>query len=88
LERAFQLELARRTAVAAGRDPDSIEYTRIGSIEMTAERVDRSTSDIAKVIGLTPRAIRTRLAKLIDRGLLREVGTSPTRPKRRYFSAG
>jgi DNA-binding Lrp family transcriptional regulator len=46
------------------------------------------TSDIAKVIGLTPRATRTRLAKLIDRGLVREVGTSPRDPKRRYFPAG
>lgn len=45
------------------------------------------TSDIAKVIGLTPRATRTRLAKLINRGLVREVGTSPRDPKRRYFPA-
>jgi probable F420-dependent oxidoreductase len=44
-ERASQLELARRTAVEAGRDPDSIEYTRMGSIEMTAERVDRLAAE-------------------------------------------
>lgn len=45
------------------------------------------TSDIARVIRLTPRATRTRLARLIERGLVREIGTSPRDPKRRYFLA-
>lgn len=43
------------------------------------------TSQIAKTIGLTPRATRTRLARLVGSGLLREVGTGPQDPKRRYF---
>jgi predicted HTH transcriptional regulator len=43
------------------------------------------TSDIAEAIGLTPRATRTRLARLVGSGLLREVGTGPQDPKRRYF---
>ena len=43
------------------------------------------TSAIAKMIGLTPRATRTRLLRLVERGLVREVGTSPQDPKRRYF---
>lgn len=45
------------------------------------------TSQIAAVIGLSPRATRTRLSKLVERGLVREVGTSPQDPKRRYFAA-
>jgi len=45
----------------------------------------RVTNEIAKVIGLTPRATRTRLVRLVERGLVREVGTSPQDPKRRYF---
>ena len=45
------------------------------------------TSEIAKVIDLTPRATRTRLARLVGRGLVREVGTGPQDPKRRYFRA-
>ena len=45
-----------------------------------------ATREIAEHIGLTPRATRTRLAGLIARGLLREVGTGPQDPKRRYFS--
>ncbi len=46
-----------------------------------------ATSEIAKSIGLTPRATRTRLAHLVGNGLVREVGTGPQDPKRRYFRA-
>src|SRR5262249_3953407 len=48
----------------------------------------RLTSEIAAVIALTARATRTRLARLVGRGLVREVGTGPQDPKRRYFKAG
>ncbi len=47
----------------------------------------RLTSEIAQAISLTPRATRTRLARLVGRGLVREVGTGPQDPKRRYFRA-
>lgn len=43
------------------------------------------TSEIAKLIDLSPRATRTRLARLVGSGLVREVGTGPQDPKRRYF---
>ena len=45
------------------------------------------TSEIAKTIGLSPRATRTRLARLVGSGLVREVGTGPQDPRRRYFEA-
>ena len=47
-----------------------------------------STQEIATVIGLTGRATRSRLLKLVERGLVREIGTSPQDPRRRYFRAG
>lgn len=47
----------------------------------------RLTSEIAAAIGLTPRATRTRLARLVGRGLVREIGTGPQDPRRRYFKA-
>jgi ATP-dependent DNA helicase RecG len=47
----------------------------------------RLTHEIATGIGLTSRATRTRLIRLIGRGLVREVGTSAKDPKRRYFRA-
>jgi ATP-dependent DNA helicase RecG len=47
----------------------------------------RSTSEIAEAIGLTPRATRTRLARMVGRGLVHEIGTGPQDPKRRYYRA-
>ncbi|MCO6512472.1 MAG: winged helix-turn-helix transcriptional regulator [Aridibacter famidurans] len=44
------------------------------------------TRDIAEAIGLSPRATRTRLAALVEKGLVREIGTGPQDPKRRYFA--
>jgi ATP-dependent DNA helicase RecG len=43
-----------------------------------------STSQIAKRIGLSPRAARTRLVSLIERGLVAEIGSGPQDPHRRY----
>ncbi|MEU6037220.1 TIGR03619 family F420-dependent LLM class oxidoreductase [Actinomadura sp. NPDC047616] len=39
-ERAAQMDLARSTAVEAGRDPEALEYTRFGSMDMSTERVE------------------------------------------------
>ncbi len=46
-----------------------------------------STREIAVAIERTARATRTRLLRLVERALVREVGTSPQDPKRRYFRA-
>ncbi len=46
------------------------------------------TSEVASVIGLTPRATRTRLARLVEAGLVREIGTGPQDPRRRYHASG
>ena len=44
-----------------------------------------TTAEIANAIGLSPRATRTRLVRLIGHGLVREIGTGPQDPKRRYY---
>ncbi|MEP7364060.1 MAG: helix-turn-helix domain-containing protein [Acidobacteriota bacterium] len=44
-----------------------------------------STSVIAKKVKLSPRATRTRMAALVERGLVAEIGTGPKDPHRRYF---
>ena len=44
-ERTEQRDLMRETARAAGRDPDALEYTRWGSIDMTADDVARHAAD-------------------------------------------
>jgi predicted HTH transcriptional regulator len=57
-------------------------------LDALADGNGRSTREIAAAIERTPRAARTRLVKLVERGLVREIGTSPQDPKRRYFRAG
>jgi predicted HTH transcriptional regulator len=54
-------------------------------VELLSEADGLSTQQIAKAIGRTTRAARTRLAKLVQRGLVREVGTSARDPRRRYY---
>ncbi len=39
-ERAEQLELARAEAAKAGRDPEALEYTRHGSIDISRDKVE------------------------------------------------
>ena len=45
----------------------------------------RSTAEIAKTVSLSARATRTRLADLVKRGLVIEVGSGPQDPRRQYF---
>ena len=56
-------------------------------LESLAGGKGHSTSEIAAAIGLTPRATRTRLARMVGRGLVHEIGTGPQDPKRRYYRA-
>ncbi|MFC1707158.1 ATP-binding protein [Planctomycetota bacterium] len=55
-------------------------------LDMLADGQGRSTSEISKPIGRSTRATRTRLLSLIGRGMIREVGTGPRDPKRKYFA--
>ena len=63
----------------------ALDKTEQAILAPLSDGTGRVTSEIATVIGLTPRATRTRLVRLVERGLVREVGTSPQDPKRRYF---
>jgi DNA-binding Lrp family transcriptional regulator len=51
------------------------------------EEVGLSTSQIAKQINLSPRAARTRLGSLVERGLIEEIGSGPHGFHRRYHLA-
>ncbi len=76
----------RVTLHTSKRSSPTADPTDRNILEMLDRDEGLSTQEIASAIGLTPRATRTRLAKLVDRGLVREIGTSPQDPKRRYFS--
>jgi len=49
------------------------------------EQRGRSTAQVAKAVSLSARATRTRLASLVDRGLVIELGSGPKDPRRQYF---
>lgn len=83
-------ELATRfrvTMAAARTGHPALDETDQAIVESLADGKGHSTRQIADVIDLTPRATRTRLARLVGRGLVREIGTGPQDPKRRYFLA-
>ena len=46
-----------------------------------------ATSEVARRIGLSPRTARMRLASLVERGLVVEIGSGPKDPQRRYHLA-
>jgi predicted HTH transcriptional regulator len=54
-------------------------------LDLLADETGRTTAEIARHIARSPRATRTRLIALIERNLLREIGTGPRDPQRRYY---
>ena len=69
---------------ATGYAIDATDQLILALLESGGEH---GTGKIAKAVGLTPRATRTRLVKLVSRGLVREVGTGPHDPKRHYIAS-
>ncbi len=65
--------------------PSRVDVTEQAILDSLTGGNGLSTQEIAIMIKRTPRATRTRLIKLVARGEVREVGTSPQDPKRRYF---
>lgn len=83
-------ELATRfrvTLYVARAAVPTVSPTDRAILDALAGGAGRSTLQIAGAIGLSSRATRTRLARLVSQGLVREIGTSPQDPKRRYFLA-
>ncbi len=77
-----------RVTIATTRvGPRVVEDTDQAILDALRGAKGRATSEIAATIGLSPRATRTRLARLVGRGLVREIGTGPQDPRRRYFLA-
>lgn len=71
-ERATQLEIMRAAATEAGRDPDALEYTRWGSIDMSPADVESRVSNgttrlVVAPASLDPREQRDQLSAFADR---------------------
>ncbi|MEA5413473.1 winged helix-turn-helix transcriptional regulator, partial [Synechococcus sp. BA-120 BA3] len=67
--------------------PAVVDATERAILASLKEGQGLATREIAAIIGLSARATRTRLSRLIDRGLVREIGTSAKDPQRKYFLA-
>jgi ATP-dependent DNA helicase RecG len=78
----FRVTLYKTPAPAEA--PDPIEKA---IFELLADGSGYTTAQVAKVIGRTPRATRARLASMVARGLVQEVGRGPQDPKRKYYLA-
>jgi ATP-dependent DNA helicase RecG len=83
-------ELATRFRVTLSTErvgPSALDETDQAILDTLAGGKGLLTSEIANSIELTSRATRTRLARLVGSGLVREVGTGLQDPRRRYFRA-
>lgn len=90
LEAPLFEEVATHFRVTLFSAPKRAPRVDAPSLEILAElkrRGGMSTAEVARAIHRTARATRTRLEQLVRRGLVVEVGTSPTDPRRRYFLA-
>ena len=83
-EIGFRVRVTLRTEVIRSPSVDPKDRTILGLLEGTE---GRATREIAGAIGLSTRSTRTRLARLVRRGLVREVGTGPNDPRRVYLKA-
>jgi len=84
-------ELGARFRLTLSTKPDKspkIDTTDRSILELLAAGEGRSTARIGVAISLSPRATRTRLAHLVQRGLIVEVGSGPQDPRRKYFRVG
>lgn len=78
----FRVTLSAERGLAAQQD--DLDQRLIDEIT-AGERL--STSTLAKAVGLSPRSVRTRLARLVDRGVIVEIGSGPNDPRRVYAIA-
>ena len=97
-EIGFRLRVTIRTDQVGTVTVDPTDRAILGLLEPASEdraeapppdgvhAAGRGTRDIAAAIGLSPRATRMRLARLAARGLVRELGTGPHDPRRRYVT--
>ena len=64
--------------------PAKIDTTDRTILDLLQGGEGRGTREIAEGIGLSTRSARTRLARLVERGLVCVVGTGPNDPRRKY----
>ncbi|MCL6551567.1 MAG: helix-turn-helix domain-containing protein [Firmicutes bacterium] len=75
-----------RATLSAGRQrPPALDEVDRAIVAALRGGRGLSTQAVAERIGRSTRATRSRLLRLVQRGVVVEVGTGPTDPRRRYF---
>ena len=75
----FRVTLYRGHESAPTRDELDVKI-----LACLREQGDLSTKQIADLIERSPRATRNRMVRLVERGLVVEIGTGPQDPRKRY----
>ena len=76
-----RLRVTLNTEQISNVEIDAVDRAILDELEASQ---GRGTSEIAGSIGLSPRATRTRLARLVERNLVVDIGNGPRDPKRTY----
>lgn len=77
----------RVTLETTAKAPVSIDTRDQQILDQLAKDKGLSTSEIALAIGISTRATRSRLLKLLARKLVVEVGNGPRDPNKKYYKA-
>ncbi|MDO8847081.1 MAG: helix-turn-helix domain-containing protein [Coriobacteriia bacterium] len=77
----------RVTLFSARRATPAADPVDASALEALRAADGLTTNQVAAAIGRTPRATRARLIKLIEQGLVVEIGSGPNDPHRRYHVA-
>jgi len=81
-------EVGTRFRVTIWREPKStpgLDEVSQRIVDLLGSGDGSSTKALADDLKLSPRAVRTRLASLVEHGLVVEIGSGPNDPNRRYY---
>lgn len=82
-EIGVRLRVTLRASVSAAIGLDEKDVGILDALSAAAAGL--RTREVADAVGMSPRAARQRLARLVGLGRVSELGTGPTDPQRRYF---
>jgi predicted HTH transcriptional regulator len=80
--------LAFRVTIFNSRDHEPpLDPVDSAITKLLRESDGLSTGELAEMVGRTPRAMRTRIKRLLESGILTQLGTGPNDPNKKYFLA-
>lgn len=87
-ERAGSFRVTIYSGLARAPRIDRLDAAILDTLRSRTAEGGSTTSELAKVLGLSDRSTRTRLLKLADRGFIVRVGSSRNDPRARWILTG